>query len=111
MEEASVDEHQLWGESLASYPDTFLATVRRHEARQGSYDTSELKSAVKELQQYTDYLPGSVLERLLLFSQTSRNIEHLVVPEIIPGVMEILETYCEQNKVELTVLSWAEGRL
>ncbi|KAF8596161.1 hypothetical protein BDV93DRAFT_77450 [Ceratobasidium sp. AG-I] len=99
MEETETDEHQLWGESLASYPDTFLATVQRHEARQESYDTSELKSAVEELQKYTDHLPISLLERLLLFSQTSRNIEHLIVPEIIPGIMRILEIYCEQNKI------------
>ncbi|KAF8596162.1 hypothetical protein BDV93DRAFT_611032 [Ceratobasidium sp. AG-I] len=99
MEEAGTERHQRWGESLASYPDTFLATVQRHEARQESYDTSELQIAVKELQKYTEYLPGSVLERLLLFSQTSRNIEHLLVPDIIPGIMEILETYCEQNKI------------
>ncbi|KAF8596159.1 hypothetical protein BDV93DRAFT_528214 [Ceratobasidium sp. AG-I] len=95
MEEAGIDKHSLWGESLASYPDM----VQHHETFRESYDTSELKSAVKELQQYIDYLPISVLERLLLFSQTSRDIKHLLVPKIIPGIIEILEIYCEQNKI------------
>lgn len=106
--EAGTDEHLLWGESLVSYPDTFLTTVQRHEACQESYDTSELENAVKELQRYTDHLPRSLLERLLLFSQTSRNIEQLLVPEVIPGIMEILETYCEQNKVDQTLFSYTK---
>lgn len=103
--DADTDEHPQWGESLASYPDMFLATVKHHETHQNSYDTSELEIAVRELQKYIDYLPRSLLEQLLLFSQTSTNVEHLLVPEIIPGIMEILETYCKQNKIGLPLLS------
>lgn len=105
MEGTNTDEHPLWGESLSSYPDVFLATLQRHEARQEPYNTFELEYAVKGLQKYINHLPRSLLERLLLFSQTLASLEPLIVPEIIPGIMEILGVYCEKNKVELALLS------
>lgn len=108
MEDGGGGAHPQWGESLASYPETFLDTLQRQQAQQEILDSSTLNSMAILLHRCVDRLPRQLLERLLYFSRSSGNVKHLLVPGVIPEIVELIAIYCGQNKVDPTLPSWVK---